>query len=398
MHSGIGFFSDGLRTLVFGALLAAGALSTTGCSLFGGDDEEPDAPVELSDFKSTINIRKVWSAGLGDETEFLRLALAPASDGSRIFAAANDGRVSAFEAVKGKRLWLSKTGLQLSGGPATDGKVVVLGTSNGEVIALGADDGKELWRKSLSSEVLAAPAIAPGLVLVRTVDGKLTALGVADGVQRWFVQQNMPRLTVRGTGAPVVIGNVVVCGFDNGKLAAYELADGTPAWDTLLDPPAGRNEIERLADINATVRSVGDDIYVVGYRGQTTAVALESGQTLWTQDVAGYGGLATDLENVYISGIGSELHALLRQTGSELWKHELLKNRDITGPTAWQSSIVVGDFEGYVHLFDTATGKPQARVRLDRSRVTAPPLVVNDLLYVQSDGGKLAAFRQVVKK
>jgi outer membrane protein assembly factor BamB len=398
MHPGVRFVSGGLRTLLFGALLTAGAISSTGCSLFGGDDDEPDAPVELPDFKSTLKIKKVWSAGLGDETGFLRLALAPASDGSRIFAAASDGRVSAFDAFKGKRLWLSKTELPLSGGPATDGKLVVLGTSNGEVITLDADDGRELWRKSLSGEVLSAPAIAPGLVLVRTVDGKLTALDAADGTQRWFVQQNMPRLTVRGTGAPVVVGNVVVCGFDNGKLAVYELSDGTPAWDTLLDPPAGRNEIERLADINATVRSVGEDIYVVGYRGQTAAVALESGQTLWTREVAGYGGLATDLENVYVSAASSELHALLRQTGSELWKHGLLKNRDITGPTAYQNSVVVGDFEGYLHFFDAATGKPQARVRLDSSRVTAPPLVVNDLLYVQSDGGKLAAFRQLVKK
>jgi outer membrane protein assembly factor BamB len=398
MRPGARLFSSYLRTLMLGALLTAGAISTTGCSLFGGDDDEPDAPVDLPDFKSTIKIKKVWSAGLGDETEFLRLALAPASDGSRIFAAANDGRVSAFEAAKGKRLWLSKTELQLSGGPATDGNVVVLGSSNGEVIALSADDGKEIWRKTLSSEVLSAPAIAPGLALVRTVDGKLTALDVADGTQRWFVQQNMPRLTVRGTGAPVVVGKVVVCGFDNGKLAAYELSDGTPVWDTLLDPPSGRNEIERLADINATVRSVGEDIYVVGYRGQTTAVALESGQPLWAQEVPGYGGLAVDLENVYVSGTSSELQALVRQTGSELWKHELLKNRDITGPTAYQNSVVVGDFEGYLSFFDTATGAPQARVRMDRSRVTSPPLVVNDLLYVQSDGGKLAAYRQVVKK
>ena len=389
---------DCLRIFMLGALLTAGAISTTSCGLFGGKDDEPDAPVEVPDFKATIKIKKVWSAGLGGGTEFLRLALGPASDGSRIFAAANDGRVSAFDAANGKRLWQSKTELPLSGGPATDGKIVVLGSSNGDVIALGADDGKEICRKALSSEVLAAPAIAPGLVLVRTVDGKLTALDAADGTQRWFVQQNMPRLTVRGTGAPVVVRNMVVCGFDNGKLAAYDLSDGTPSWDTLLDPPSGRNEIERLADINATVRSVGDDLYVVDYRGQTTAVALESGQSLWAQDVAGYGGLAADLENVYISGSHSELYALVRQTGSELWKHELLKNRDITGPTAYQNSVVVGDFEGYVYFFDTATGKPQARVRIDRTRVTSPPLVVNDLLYVQSDGGDLAAFRQVVKK
>ena len=75
-------------------------------------------------------------------------------------------------------------------------------------------------------------------------------------------------------------------------------------------------------------------------------------------------------------------------------EERVLKNRDISGPTACQNSVVVGDFEGYVHFFDTATGKPQARVRAGSDRVTSPPLVVNDMLYVQTDGGDLAAFRQ----
>ena len=120
----------------------------------------------------------------------------------------------------------------------------------------------------------------------------------------------------------MVIKDIVICGFDNGKLASYALADGSPGWDVLLDPPAGRNEVERLADINATVRTIGEDLYVVGYRGQLTAVAAESGQALWSQDVRSYEGLAVDLENVYVSGAGSELTALSRQSGAELWKNE----------------------------------------------------------------------------
>jgi outer membrane protein assembly factor BamB len=59
--------------------------------------------------------------------------------------------------------------------------------------------------------------------------------------------------------------------------------------------------------------------------------------------------------------------------------------------------VVVGDFEGYVHFFDAATGAAQARVRAGRDRVTSPPLVVNDMVYVQTDGGDLAAFRQLAK-
>lgn len=377
-------------------LLGVLALPNAGCSALGGD-EDANPPAELTSFKPTVRVKKIWSAGLGDDSESLRLALQPASDGAHVFAAAHDGTVSAFDAVKGQRLWRRRTKLQLSGGPATDGEVVVVGSSNGEVVALNSADGQQRWRTTVSSEVLAAPTLARGVALVRTVDGKLAALDLTSGRQLWFVQQVMPRLTVRGTGSAVVIQDLVIGGFDNGKLASYSIVDGSPGWDVLLDPPAGRNEVERLADINATVRSSGEDLYVAGYRGQLRAVAAESGQTLWSQDVQSYDGLAVDLQNVYVSSASSDLLALSRQTGSELWKSELLKNRDISGPTAYQSSVVVGDFEGYVHFFDSVTGNPQVRVRAGRDRVTSPPLVVNDMLYVQTDGGDLAAFRQLAK-
>ncbi len=377
------------------ALVALVAVLNSGCSLFGGKDKDEDPVAELPDFKATIRVQKVWSAGLGGDSESLRLALGPASDGVRVYAAAHDGQVSAFEAGKGKRLWRRKTKLPLSGGPGTDGDVVVIGSSNGEILALEAADGKERWRQNVTSEVLAAPAVAGDLVLVRTVDGKLTALDRRDGSRRWFVQQVMPRLSVRGTAGPVVVGEAVICGFDNGKLAAYQLADGAVLWETLPDPPSGRNEIERLADINATVRAVGNDLYAVTTRGKVVSVALESGQPLWTQDVRSHEGLAVDIQNVYVAGSASELVAFTRQGGTELWRHKLLNRRDISGPTAYRGSVVVGDFEGHVHFFATDTGAPQARVRAGGGRVTSPPLAVNELLFVQTDGGKLVAFRQV---
>jgi outer membrane protein assembly factor BamB len=55
--------------------------------------------------------------------------------------------------------------------------------------------------------------------------------------------------------------------------------------------------------------------------------------------------------------------------------------------------VVVGDFEGYVHFFEAGTGALQARVRADSARITSAPLVVNDILYVMTDGGDLVAFR-----
>ena len=209
---------SGLR--FFGLVLAA--LLMSGCGLFGGDEVE-DPPAELVKFKKTLRISKVWSSGVGDGAEHLRLALNPASDGSGLFVGDHDGRVSAFDAIKGNRLWQTKTKLPLSAGPSVSGSIIVLGSSNGDVIALDTSDGHELWRTSVSSEVLAPPALTASLALVRTVDGKLVALNLDDGSELWFVQQSVPRLSVRGTGSPVVNKRMVICGFDNGKLAAYDL-------------------------------------------------------------------------------------------------------------------------------------------------------------------------------
>ena len=340
----------------------------------------------------------MWSAGLGDDSEHLRLALAVATDGSNVYAAAHDGKVSAFEAVKGKRLWKKKTKLPLSAGPAYGEGVVVLGSNNGDVIALDAVDGKERWRTVVSSEVLAPPAVTRDLVLVRTVDGKLIALSIETGGEVWFVQQSVPRLSVRGTGSPVVTKDAVICGFDNGRIAAYELGDGSLLWDALISPPSGRTEVDRLSDLNATVRIVGDDVYAIGYQGSLSALAAESGQVLWTREISSHAGLGVDYNNLYVAGDTSELFAVSRRSGRELWRNENLLNRDVTGPAPYGSSIVVGDFDGYLHWFDSRDGSPQARVRAGGKRIASTPLVVNEMIYVITDDGKLYAYREVVKK
>jgi outer membrane protein assembly factor BamB len=372
-------------------------LASTGCSWVGSDEKEEGTPAELIDIEPTRRIREAWDAGLGEGTEFMRLALTAASDGTRVYAAASDGRVSAFNAASGDRFWRKKTKLPLSGGPAVGSGYVVVGSTDGQVVALRAEDGAEAWRVSVASEVLAAPAIGPDQAYVRTVDGKLIALKLADGSQSWFAQQTMPRLSVRGTGSPVVASSMVICGFDNGRVAAYDINDGTQIWDLLLAPPSGRTEVERLSDLNGTVLVLGDDVYAVGYQGQLSALARESGQVLWTREASSYNGVGADAANLYISTDNGEVVAVERSSGRELWRYTELQNRDLTAPTPFGSSVVVGDFEGYLHWFAAGTGEPEARVRAGSARITAAPLVVNDMIYVLTDDGDLVAYRDATK-
>jgi outer membrane protein assembly factor BamB len=55
--------------------------------------------------------------------------------------------------------------------------------------------------------------------------------------------------------------------------------------------------------------------------------------------------------------------------------------------------VVVGDFEGYLHWLDKSDGSMVARTRVGSDPITTGVQVVNGILYVQGDGGKLAAVR-----
>ena len=374
----------------FAASIAVVAL-LAGCSSNEVDPE--DLPAELVKYEKTLKVKRVWKTGVGDDTEKLRLALRPTTDGRRIFGASHDGRIVAIDAEKGRKLWKAKTKLPLSGGPGTNGKIVVAGSSDGDLVALNADDGEELWRISVTSEVLSSPAVGSDSTLVRTVNGKLASFDNDTGAQLWTVQQSVPRWSVRGTSTPVISRGMAISGFDNGRVVAYDLEDGGEIWNVLMELPSGRSEIERLADINSAVLVAGGDVYAIGYQGRVGAIAIESGRLLWTRELSSYSGLALDVGNIYVTDQYSELVALSRGSGRELWRKKEVRNRDVSAPVVFQGSVVVGDFEGYLHWFDAATGDLQVRVRAGKDRITSQPLIVNDILYVASDNGAIYAYR-----
>ena len=67
---------------IFG-LIAAGSLLAS-CGLFGDEDKELE-PMELVNIDQVVKVKKVWSSKVGGKSEFLRVALRPTSDGSRIW-------------------------------------------------------------------------------------------------------------------------------------------------------------------------------------------------------------------------------------------------------------------------------------------------------------------------
>ena len=375
----------GLLALAASALIAA----TAGC---GRDNDSGEAPAELVSFDERVEVRRLWSTRVGRSTERLRLGLSPATDGARVFAASHGGEVAAFDLGNGRRSWSEQTGLPLSAGPAYGAGILALGTTDGELIALEADTGSELWRQAVGAEVLAPPAIGGEVVALRTVDGRLRGYSSLDGRELWVVVQTVPALTMRGNTAPYVAGTSVVAGFDNGRLGAYQLTSGDVLWEFAVAAPSGRTELDRLVDISAGLQVAGNDVFAVGYHGRAIGVALENGVVLWQQELSSYAGLGVDVSSVYVTDEFSELVALERGSGTPRWRQNALRLRDVTAPSAYGNSIVVGDFEGFVHWIDPGDGSFLARERAASNRIMSAPLVVGRNMIVQSEDGTVAAY------
>jgi outer membrane protein assembly factor BamB len=367
-------------------------VAMSACSILGDDKDESLEPVELVKFKQTLKIKRIWSADLGGDSEFLRVALQPVGDGNRIYAASYDGKVSAFDPASGKRLWRTDLDLNLSAGPGSGDGFLAVATVNGEIILLDAADGTERWRVDIDGEALARPIIANDSVYVQTVDNRLRSLKIFDGSEEWVVLESMPALTMRGSASPVVSGNNIVAGFDNGYIIAVDMDTGDTAWRALMSPPTGRSDLDRLSDIDGTMTVIGQDIYAAGYQGRLGSIAAESGQVLWATEISSYVGVSADWTSLYTAQDDGAIIAVARRNGAEAWRQEALLRREPTLPVPFHTAVAVGDFDGYIHFMSNLDGELVARVRLDGSAVTGNPLVVADRLYVQSDSGKLAAY------
>ncbi len=377
---------------IVAALGAAAFLALAGCS-----EKEIDPPAELVDIVAKRTVHREWSASLGGDSEQLRLALRPIVVDGTLYAAAHDGEVMALSAENGRRLWTVKTKLALAAGPEVGEGLIVLGSSDGDVIALDASNGKERWRKSIGSEVLSRPLIAKDIVVIRTVDGHVEGMSLTDGSARWAVDEQVPRLTLRGTAPPVLAGERVICGFDNGKVLAIDPRNGDVLWDAIVNAPHGRTELERLADIDSPARVAGDDIFVVGFQGRVAMLAADSGQIWWARDASSYRGFTMDEENLYLTNADSVVIAMKRSDGSVLWEQDVMKRRSLTAPALDGDALVVGDFEGYMHWLDKATGEIVARQKTDGERITNAAVSTDAGVFVQTDSGKLLAFKSVAK-
>ena len=374
--------------------IAAGALAALlliGCS----KDKSVDEPAKLTPLPHpSVRVTHLWGHNTGDKkAAVLRLGQGVSIADNRVFAAGHHGEVVALDLGTGHLLWRAKTAAPLSGGTAASPELLVVGASDGRLFAFDPATGHSRWKIRLNGEVLAPAAISTRLVAVRTVDGKLHALSPEDGHELWTTEQQVPRLSLRGTASPVITGDMVLCGFDNGKVVAVNAGDGSVQWEATVTPPHGRTELERLDDIDSPVRVSGRDVYAVGFQGKVAMLALDTGQVWWSHEDSSYRGLTIDEDTLYVADADGVVAALKARIGAEVWRQNALRHRGLSPIAVMDETIVAGDFQGYLHWLDKSSGALAARVSAGGARISTQPLVAGDIVVAVNDRGQINAYR-----
>jgi outer membrane protein assembly factor BamB len=383
----------------------------SGCSWFS--KKTGNEPMELVDFKETLDLDKVWSRGIGEGQNKGFSSLTPALDGDAIYAVDYEGLVVAMNSQTGKKLWKrtvneSKEGLwsqlksffyaddpnrQIVGGIAAENGLLLVATYAGEVMALSKETGDELWRKQLPGEVVSAPRTNGNVVAAQTVNGKLFALDAKTGEQLWFYDNPPPVLTLRGTPSPIVTDTAIYAGFSNGRMMAFNPANGLILWEQRIASPKGRSELERMVDIHSSPIIKDGVIYVGTYQGRISALARGTGKPLWGQDGSTSENVALSTDKLFVSHANGKLVAYNSTTGEQLWSNEKMLRRLLNGPQVFGDYVAVVDFEGYMHVVNQSDGEFVARTKVDGDGARAPMLTDGETLYVYTNSGKLIAYK-----
>jgi outer membrane protein assembly factor BamB len=370
-------------------VLAAAAALAGGCSWLptwlGGTPAKGADAAPLPQFTPAIATRVTWRTNVGPARGAF---LQPAVLENAVFAASADGTVMRLGPASGEVVWRADVKGRITGGVGSDGFIVAVGTSRGEVVTLGAD-GKPMWRAQILGEVQAPPLVGRGLVVVRGSDFRLTAFEAETGRRRWTYQRATTPLTLRGPSELAFAGDLVVAGFPAGRMVALSSTNGAVRWDVAVSEPRGATEVERLADVLGQPLVAAGDVCAASFQGRVACFEAGNGAPRWARELSAGTGPGGDEQRVVAVDAKSHVHAFSRTAGASAWQQQKLSNRALSAPLVLRRAVIVGDFQGYVHLLSPEDGGVIGRAELG-ARITATPRAFGGGAIVQTQDGVVA--------
>lgn len=349
-----------------------------------------------------------WAANIGTAASSAAPILNPPVTGEgRVFTVDADGRVSAFEAATGRRLWRIELTPEeekrsaFSGGLGFAGGRLFVTTGAGQVVALDAAKGTVLWRHAVGVPMRAAPTIAGGRVFVVTYDNQIYALSAADGSDLWSYQAITESTGFVGGASPAVEGGTVIAPFSSGELAALAVESGRAVWQDTLALETRTGGFRTLTDIKGDPVIDRGVVYASGHSGFLAAIDMRTGERIWEQDISGLQMPWIAGDFLYMLTSDGELVCLTAKQGSIRWVTPLPRwedPEDRDDPIYWAGPLLVSDrlivtgTNGVALAVSPYTGKILGGIELP-APTHLPPVAANGTVYILTDEAELVALR-----
>ena len=340
--------------------------SLSSMKFWGNDELDLDEPRSLQDISNIKSIKTNWELSFSGENYLGNFV--PAFSADNIFFADSTGQIKSFKSSQGKVNWEKKVN-PLSSGISSGFGMLVVADTDGNIISLDQADGSILWSVNVKGEVLAPSAISSKFVIVKTGSGELIALDKSNGEILWSYRSKLPTLTIRGSSSPVIVDNKVYVSFDNGRLTVFELDSGFPVWDGAISYISGTSELENLIDSDSNPIVEGGLVYTTNYQGNINIFDIAQKRSVWQAEASSFYSPLLIKGLIVLVESGSNMKSYSTKTLQESWNSNEFLNRQLSNPIAFDGSVMIGDFEGYIHIIDPLNGKPIGRKKISKKPI-----------------------------
>ena len=340
--------------------------SLQGLKFWETDEVDPDEPKELSSYENQKGISIIWNLSFDGENEIGNFE--PGFSSQNLFFADSEGTLSSISLKSGEKEWSTELNFLASGTAAGFG-ILVVADVDGNVIALDQKDGSQLWSTNVKGEILSKSVIDTQIVVVKSGSGELIGLNRVTGEIEWSYRSKLPPLTVRGSSSPVLSDDKIFVSFDNGRLGVFDINSGFPLWDGAISYASGTSELDNLIDGDSSPVIEGGLVYTTNYQGNLNIFDIAQKRSVWTSETSSFYSPVIMRGLLIVAEANSTIKSFSLSSLEESWLNEDYLNRGLSNPVSYKGSLIVGDFEGYIHIIDPLNGKTIGRKKLSRKPI-----------------------------
>lgn len=343
-------------------------------------------------------VNKTWRVDIGTGSSSSgRLSAVPVVAGGKVFTLDAGGRVSAFSAASGSRLWSTsltpkneKRSEGFGGGLALDGGRLYVTTGYGTAVGINPEGGAVLWTQKIGEPVRSSPTAAGGKVYFVSTDSILHCLDGADGQELWTARGVPEPASLLSNVSPAVAQGLVVAAFPAGDIGAYQPGSGKASWHDSIARTSETTAAGILTDPGRPVVDRGV-VFIGSHGGKMVATSQSTGQRLWTRNVTSTQMPWVAGDAVFVVDTTGKLMALSRADGKVRWLTELPGKARWNGPVLAGSQLWLVSADGSLVGVDARSGQIGTTTNLG-TKVFISPVVAGGRMYILADNATLYAF------